>query len=375
MPSNTRITRQNAKSIYLDIYKKILPNFEQVLTPKEQSTMINKLIQYTNLSQSHSQKMSTKYRSLDKTPIVANLLIQKELSDHENYDLIREQFNETAGLNISPVMARYLKSYLSEKLFGVKMTSSKIVKKKDSLKGKSPHQVAKERFATRAGKSVPEAEKEHIDKWALAKEHNSLMYLFSGSNSQTEFEAKIDDEKYSNDEVRLVQIKEESAENYMIPSLSSKIWADVPLKDVFAVAEVFNFDNELTFLLVNAFLNMKKIFVCKKKLLCALLTIMNKTYYHKLIEYNHNFNILIDYKLFSLFTCTSEDLLKNKEAVFPYFINSVFNDELQELTKEFDTQLINQEDKYIIERDSEKGSQWSADFVESLLNKKKALQK
>ncbi|KAL6930111.1 hypothetical protein ACO0SA_001518 [Hanseniaspora valbyensis] len=373
---------QNAKSVYLNVYKQLLPHFEEVLSPKEQSMMIAKLIQYNKMVTSHNQKLAIKYRSVDKTPIIAVLLIYKELGEHSNADEIFDQFNEFGGMNVTPAMTRYLKNYLAEKLFGIKVDSLKAVARKDSLKGKSPDTVAKERSSRGITKNKQKAklEEDMTEKWNLAKEHNSLSFLFSNVKNNNSAMENTEKEDEDEDDVRLVQNNDNiSVEN---PTLSSKNWLEVPLKDVFAIAEVFNFDNNLTFLLVNAYLNLKTVFICKKKCLAALLTIISKNYYKQLIERNHNFERLIDLKLFSLFTCNIDDLKFCTNLALPYFTGSKFFYELVELTEEFNKQLTIQE-KYldhdtnndVNEKTTTEGNIWATNFLAKVAEKKNLFQK
>lgn len=372
---SSKTTPKNTKSIYSDVFKKILPNFEEALTPKQQANLITKLIQYNKIAGSHDQKLAAKYRSVDKTPIIAVLLIHKELGHLTDQNDIFSGFNELGGMNVTPAITRYLKTYLSEKLFGAKIASIKTVKKKDSMKGKSPNQVADERPTSGRRRGRPRKIVTVVDSWALAKDHSSLSYLFTKSSAFLGGKGKSA-KKESEGDVELLEKNKVVDGTMDLPTLSSQNWPEVPLKDVFAVAEVLNFDDHLTFLLVNAYLHLKNIFVCKKKLLCALLFIISKTYYKKLIEQNGNYEKLITLKILNLFTCNDEDLKTSTSLILTYFACSKFYDELLELERAFNKELTIQHKGIDTAKDQaqREGDSWAVGFLSELDEQQKILQ-
>lgn len=326
---------------YKQIFQYLLPDFEIVLTEKQQQRLINDLIKYRSFAQTYEKRLSSKYQGIDSLPILANILINLHLSKLDNSKELLANFNPLGGSNINRVQFNYLKKYYLEKLFNIK-TEDKKKKKDNVLRGRSSKSLVKKPIVSYAYK-------------------NTLKSKYTKANLTA-----LLDQQYTenNDEGSFAEISQPIQES----RLNATTYPSIPIKDIFDISEILDFDDDLKFLLLNTFLVLSKFFNCKKKLLCGLCDFITKEYYRELININKNYGLLINKKLTTLFSCDTNDLELYQHLVQPYLEKSNVIDEIS-LQREFlNEQIFAQYDEYKKSKASTSGNQWVDDILTRINN-------
>ncbi|KAL6931009.1 hypothetical protein ACO0R3_004133 [Hanseniaspora guilliermondii] len=321
---------------YKQIYQFLLPDFDNKLSEKQQNLLINDLIKYRSFAQIYESRLSSKYQGIDSLPILANILINLHLSKLKNSSFILENFNPLGGSNINRMQFNYLKRYYLEKLFNIKTDDVKL-KKDNVLKGKSSKSLVKKPVVQYSYKNTLKTKYQKVDLTSLLNQ---------------EYTENKDDNEVSNENVPEEDVK-----------LNTTSYPSIPIKDIFDISEILDFDDDLKFLLLNTYLILSKFFNCKKKLLCGLCTFISKEYFKELIKINKNFDLLINKKITTLFSCDLEDMKLYHELVLPYLQKSFVVDEIS-LQREFlNEQIFSQYDDYKKLKKPSNNNQWLDDIL------------
>ncbi|SGZ41125.1 uncharacterized protein HGUI_03325 [Hanseniaspora guilliermondii] len=321
---------------YKQIYQFLLPDFDNKLSEKQQNLLINDLIKYRSFAQIYESRLSSKYQGIDSLPILANILINLHLSKLKNSSFILENFNPLGGSNINRMQFNYLKRYYLEKLFNIKTDDVKL-KKDNVLKGKSSKSLVKKPVVQYSYKNTLKTKYQKVDLTSLLNQ---------------EYTEHKDDNEVSNENVPEEDVK-----------LNTTSYPSIPIKDIFDISEILDFDDDLKFLLLNTYLILSKFFNCKKKLLCGLCTFISKEYFKELIKINKNFDLLINKKITTLFSCDLEDMKLYHELVLPYLQKSFVVDEIS-LQREFlNEQIFSQYDDYKKLKKPSNNNQWLDDIL------------
>lgn len=320
---------------YKQIYQFLLPDFDTKLSEQQQNLLINDLIKYRSFSQIYESRLSSKYQGIDSLPILANILINLHLSKLGNSSHLLENFNPLGGSNINRLQFNYLKRYYLEKLFNVKTDDVK-VKKDNVLKGKSSRSLVKKKTVHYSYKNTLKTKYQKVDLTSL------LNQKYTESKDDEVFSGSV-----SEDDVRL----------------NTTSYPSIPIKDIFDISEILDFDDDLKFLLLNTYLILNKFFNCKKKLLCGLCTFITKEYFRELIKINKNFDLLINKKITTLFSCDLKDMKLYHDLVLPYLQKSFVVDEIS-LQREFlNEQMFSQYEDYKKVKKTSKNNQWLDDML------------
>ena len=325
---------------YKQIYQYLLPDFETILDLKQQNLLINDLIKYKSFSQTYEKRLSSKYQGIDSLPILANILINLHLSKLKNSKEIFANFNPLGGSNINRIQFNYLKKYYLEKLFNIKTDNVK-TKKDNVLKGKSSKSLVKKNLIKYEYKNTLKSKYQKSNLTSLLNQNYTES---NNNNSLTEISQPIE-------------------------KVALNTYPSIPIKDIFDISEILDFDDDLKFLLLNTFLILSKFFNCKKKLLCGLCSFITKEYYRELIKINKNYELLINKKITTLFSCDLQDLKLYHSLVVPYLDKSNVIDEIS-LQREFlNEQIFSQYEDYKQSKEKQIKNQWVDEILLKINNK------